>query len=78
MEPKTENVDFPLVLQASSALRNGEKAEDQGRNNGRNNFGPTAPWPPVEAFLLVFLLFSIIIIIFEPLLEPLQLTAVRE
>ena len=54
-EPKTENVDFPLVLQAFSVGKTAIHPQD---NRGTTEAYP-APRPPVEAFLLVFLVFSI-------------------
>ena len=75
-EPKTENVEFPLVLKHFQLRENGGTTEIQRRNNGGTNRDIPAPRPPVEAFLFCFYYFSIIL--FEPLLEPLHLSAVRE
>ena len=61
-EPKTENVDFSLVLEAKTAVKkrrnNGDTTEVQRRNNGETTETYPAPRPTVVAFLLVFLLFS--------------------
>ena len=58
-KPKTENVEFPLVLKHFQLRENGGTTEKQRRYNGETNRDIPAPRPPVEAFLLVFLLFSL-------------------
>ena len=79
-KPKTENVDFPLVLKHFQLRENGETTQIQRRNNG----GTTEKQPrnhraaaSCRGFSIGFsTIFSILI--FEPLLEPLQYTTVRE
>ena len=82
-----ENVDFPLVLKHFLPRENGGTTEEQPRNNRgttekqpRNNRGTTEITPRrgslERLFYWFFYYFSILI--FEPLLEPLQLKAVRE
>ena len=68
---------FKNMFCRATALQNGGTTEEQRRNNGETTEISPAPRPPVEAFQLVFLVFFTILI-FEPLLEPLQLKAVRE
>ena len=83
-ELKTENVEFPLVLKHFQLRENGETTEKQRRYNGgttekqrRNKPRHTRAAASCRGFSIGFsTIFSILI--FEPLLEPLQYTTVRE